>query len=282
MRRVAAVCGALAMSVLPTGPAFGDDPWARAVCPDSANPQCDFSVGSTSQATSVSKSTMTGPGSDARVCREVPLSLVQGPQIVDDGGSDPQGVFQEVCTVKGQIVSTQLIFYSAAASTSAAHSLALSAYKSLVMPAPQAEASPRLDIPQLTGLPMWLFLKPGSWMPKSATVSAGGVTVTATATPQSVAWDLGDGSTVTCSGPGTPYRLVPRSDGLAASPDCGHTYRRTSAAEPNGVFDVTATINWKVVWTGFGPGGTFPNLKSSVHLPVKVVESAALVSSSHS
>jgi hypothetical protein len=71
------------------------------------------------------------------------------------------------------------------------------------------------------------------------------------------------------------------SDGLVPSPDCGHTYWRTSADQPGGVFDVTATITWRVVWTGLGSGGTFPNLTTTTHIPVRVVEAAALVTSSH-
>ena len=78
---------------------------------------------------------------------------------------------------------------------------------------------------------------------------AGG-SVTATATPVSVTWRPGDGSTVTCHGAGTPYTSA--DDPAAPSPDCGHTYTRSSAGQPGGAFTATATITWDVAWQGAG------------------------------
>jgi hypothetical protein len=44
---------------------------------------------------------------------------------------------------------------------------------------------------------LWIDL--GAWHDKTASAS------TATAAPSKVVWDMGDGHTLTCDGPGTPY-----------------------------------------------------------------------------
>ena len=85
-----------------------------------------------------------------------------------------------------------------------------------------------------------------------------GLSVTATATAESIAWDMGDGHTVTCKTPGTPYAA---SDGLAPSPDCGYTYTQPSGHMPGGTYTITATTTWKVTWTSSdGESGALPPL----------------------
>lgn len=197
----------------------------------------------------------------------------------DPSYTGPLDAYEEQCVQDGRIISLKLIFYPVPSSTSA-QDLAEKAYKTLVMPIPQVVMSPAANVPQLTGLPVWMWLEPGSWAPISSTVSAGPVTITATATPQRVLWTMGDGSTVTCAGPGTPFPEHPNSDGTTPSPTCGHTFHRTSEVEPGGAFHATATIVWRVDWTGFGPGGTFPDVESSIGFPVRVIEAAALVTNS--
>jgi hypothetical protein len=108
----------------------------------------------------------------------------------------------------------------------------------------------------LVGMPVWLWVAdpgPETIGPKTATASAGGITVTATAELFEITWDLGDGTTITCDGPGTPYKP---SYGDEDSPDCGHRYERTSADEPDQKYTVTATSDWVVTWTGAGQSGT--------------------------
>jgi len=60
----------------------------------------------------------------------------------------------------------------------------------------------------------------------AATAAAGAVSVTAVAKPVAVVWEMGDGGTVTCTGPGTPFPVG--ADPKSASPDCGYTYRHRS------------------------------------------------------
>jgi hypothetical protein len=149
--------------------------------------------------------------------------------------------------------------------------LAEMAHKRLLLPNPKISANPVGD--QLVNLPTWMWLASG-WGPVSATASVSGVSVTATATPTAATWSMGDGSTVTCSGAGTPYRAD--SDPKAQSPDCGHTYRTSSAKQAGQAFPVTATVHWTVTWTGAGQGGTFPDLTTTGNAAFRVAESQAL------
>jgi hypothetical protein len=109
--------------------------------------------------------------------------------------------------------------------------------------------------PLLVGVDAWLWLDddgPRSVGPISRTATAGSVSVTATAVVTKVVWDMGDGTTVTCTGPGTPWTPA---RGTGPSPTCGHRYLQPSTAEPGGTFSVRATTHWQVDWTGAGQSG---------------------------
>lgn len=126
---------------------------------------------------------------------------------------------------------------------------------------------------QLVHLPTWLWLATG-WEPVSATASVPGLSVTATATPTSASWSMGDGTTVVCAKAGTPYR--PGYDPKAPSPDCGHTYRTSSASQPEQAFPVKATVRWTVTWSGTGDGGPLPDMTTTGDAAFRVAESQAL------
>ncbi|OON27096.1 MULTISPECIES: hypothetical protein [unclassified Micromonospora] len=148
------------------------------------------------------------------------------------------------------------------------------------------QARARLDLPsvvirmnppgdQLVNLPAWLALDRGSWGTRSATASVPGVSVTATARPVKASWSMGDGVTVTCGGPGTPW--ASGTDPAKASPDCGHVYRRSSAGSPGGRYVVTVTVTWEVSWAGAGQSGTVPGLTTTGQVQTRVQESQAVV-----
>ena len=85
---------------------------------------------------------------------------------------------------------------------------------------------------------------------------------------------MGDGATVTCKGPGTPYE-----DGnpAAASPTCGYTYSQSSAGQPSGAYRVTVTITWGINWKGpGGAGGALAPLQTTGAAQFRVAESQAL------
>ncbi|MFG2753934.1 ATP/GTP-binding protein [Streptomyces xanthophaeus] len=141
--------------------------------------------------------------------------------------------------------------------------LAQQAVDSMLLAGP-AIASPRAEGRYTVGVPMWLWVgqSPTTWGPNTASASAGGITVTATAKVSSVVWSMGDGSSVTCSGPGTPYAA---SRGMSPSPDCGHLYRTTSAGQAGGTYKGTATSTWSVDWsvTGGGQSGQLTEVRQS-------------------
>jgi len=150
--------------------------------------------------------------------------------------------------------------------------LAQLARDQLRLPSPRIEASPAAE--QLVGLPTWLWLDREMWGAVSATASVPGVSVTAVARPVSVEWAMGDGSTVTCAGPGTPYGIG--GNPQSPSPDCGYTYRISSAGRPGGTFAVSATVDWTVTWSGAGQSGVFPGLTTTSGAGFAVAESQAL------
>lgn len=104
----------------------------------------------------------------------------------------------------------------------------------------------------IVGMPTWMWAaNPGESTvgPITRTAAAGGNAVTATARIERIVWTMGDGATIACAGPGTPYA---DSYGKASSPDCGHTYVK------QGRYAVSATSVWTVEWAGMGETGKIP------------------------
>ena len=85
---------------------------------------------------------------------------------------------------------------------------------------------------------------------------------------------MGDGHSVTCTRPGTPYH---ESLGNRRSPDCGHVYTQPSLTEPGGTYRVTATTTWQVVWAGGGDSGVITLTRSST-TTVEIRELQVLIS----
>ena len=153
--------------------------------------------------------------------------------------------------------------------------LAALAVRFLRLPDPVIRSSPAPGALQLTRLPTWLWVAPAAWRPQSKTAHVPGESVTATATPVSASWRMGDGKTVTCHGPGTAYN---RGDNPASSsPTCGYTYARSSAGQPHAAYHVTVTITWDITWTGTGgAGGALPPLFTAAAAAMRVAESQAV------
>lgn len=153
--------------------------------------------------------------------------------------------------------------------------LAAWAVQQLNLSGPDIQTSPPAGAEQVVGLPTWLWtpVTAATWGSHSATAAVPGASVTATATAQRIVWDLGDGTTITCDGPGTPYR--PGMDPRAASRTCGHTYVASSAGQPDQAYPVTATTTWSVTWVGAGAEGQLTVQRSS-RTTLRVVEAQAI------
>lgn len=103
----------------------------------------------------------------------------------------------------------------------------------------------------LVGLPTYLWITdvgPSVTGPQTRTASAGAVTVTGTARVLRMDWSLGNGSSITCAGPGTPYQ---DSFGSRPSPTCGYTYTTP------GSYAISLTTHWRFAWAGGGQNGSY-------------------------
>jgi len=192
-----------------------------------------------------------------------------GPGTPQVGGGAPAGCQRTVCARILQVPG------GPAPGPPAPGVLAVLVRERLVLPLPVIRSSPAPGSLQLTRLPTWLWISPAMWAPRSKTADVPGESVTATATPVSVTWNMGDGSAVICKGPGIPYTSVYSPS--SPSPDCGHTYSRSSAGQPGGAYHVTATITWDITWAGTGgAGGALPPLRTVAAAAFQVAESQAV------
>jgi hypothetical protein len=71
---------------------------------------------------------------------------------------------------------------------------------------------------------------------------------------------MGDGTTVTCANPGTPYES--RYAGQP-SPTCGHIYRQPSRTRLGGVYRISTVTYWQVAWEGGGESGVIDTTRES-------------------
>jgi hypothetical protein len=150
--------------------------------------------------------------------------------------------------------------------------LAYAARAAFQLSSPEISMSPSADAPVLVRVPVWMWISSDAWHEETATASVPGGSVTVTATPASLSWSMGDGTTVECEGPGTPYDPEVH-DPAESSPDCGHTFTSTSSG-----YEVTASLSWQVEWSSSdGEGGTFPALTTETSTTVRVVESSGVV-----
>lgn len=139
----------------------------------------------------------------------------------------------------------------------------------------------------IVNYPTWLSISPSLWHPVSTTASVGGISATATATPSSVVWDMGNGHATTCDDPGTAWNAsMAPADGLDPPDPSGCEYVYPDASPGGAVslhpFTVTATIHWTATWTGTGgTGGNLGTLTSSGSAPLSVTEVKTLITSEH-
>jgi hypothetical protein len=155
--------------------------------------------------------------------------------------------------------------------------VAQQAENSLRLPTPSLQFNPAAS--SVVNLPTWLWIDPSIWHQFSVTATAGTVSATAVATPESVTWQMGDGGVVVCTGPGQPFDLARPVQQQGTL--CDYAYRTSSLGQstPDGNPDaaaylVRATVTWAVTWTAQGaPGqGALPSLATAGQAPVRVVQ----------
>ncbi|MFJ5779265.1 ATP/GTP-binding protein [Streptomyces sp. NPDC093094] len=129
--------------------------------------------------------------------------------------------------------------------------LAQQAVDKMLLRGPDIGITPRPGGRGVVGMPVYLWTQTGpeTYGPNTASASAGGMTVTATAKVKKIVWSMGDGQSVTCTTAGTPYKPA---FGKQPSPDCGYRYRQPSTTTPSGMYHVTATSTWSIDWQATG------------------------------
>lgn len=203
-------------------------------------------------------------------------------------GHDPGGgaVYTRFCpegmaaaTAAGAIGLGYEEFWSATEPAAAAvdpRVLAQQAVDKMLLTGPDIDINPRPGGRGLVGMPVWMAADPSptTWGPNTASATAGAVTVTATAKVSRVVWSMGDGTSVTCHGPGSVYKT---SYGLRKSPTCGHVYTDPSSTVASGRFRVTATATWAIDWQvdGGGEAGQLTEVRTSA-VALTIAESQAL------
>ncbi|MEU3795677.1 ATP/GTP-binding protein [Streptomyces fructofermentans] len=173
-------------------------------------------------------------------------------------------VYEQSCTrTGGELTIVRMVWLADPPAVQAVDPavLAQRAVDSMTLLGPDV-VSPRAAGRYTVGVPMWMWVNRSAttFGPNTASASAGGVTVTATAKVSKIVWEMGDGVSVTCNGPGTRYRP---SEGMAQSPTCGHVYSKTSAGARKGKFAVTATSTWAIDWQGGGAAGQLTEVRQT-------------------
>jgi hypothetical protein len=150
--------------------------------------------------------------------------------------------------------------------------VATQALASVAIAGPVVGTSPAADR-LVVRIPSWFWVDGGWWHTYSATAATGRVTSTVTVRPVSATWSTGDGSTVSCAGPGVPWAPGMSEDAT----DCSHIYTVASAGRTGGSYELTATVTFEVTWTSnTGQGGTLPAISRSTTQPVVVGEVQAV------
>ena len=154
--------------------------------------------------------------------------------------------------------------------------LARQAYDQVPLTFPAPATSPAIDVDQITGLPTWLWIDPAGWRELTARAEIPGFWVEVTATPQRLVWEMGDGTRITCDGPGTAYD--PALPANAQNTDCSHVYRYVSTDQPGGRYAASVTTEWTVRWqASTGATGELADASRTTTFDLAVGERQAVI-----
>ena len=179
-----------------------------------------------------------------------------------------QSLYRRVCADRAQ--TFELGWFD---DSPALRDLVLQARTALVLPVPAAEFSPPgATVRTLVGIDTWFWVPATQWVPEEESVSAGAVTVTATANPLALRFDPGDGAPpVECIGPGAPWEQGGESQ-------CSYTYQWVSTHHESGAWPASVELDWEVTWTSnVGQAGVLEPFTMVSAAPMTVAEAQAVL-----
>jgi hypothetical protein len=164
-----------------------------------------------------------------------------------DGHTPSEGnIF--ICFASGSQPGTYIFVAGGQAPLPDPRVLAQQALDQLVLAVPEINIAPDPPLATYVGLETWLWVPEDQWDELSLTVTAGATSVTVTATPVRIDWNLTEGST-SCASAGRPWVRGMSSD---AQTDCSFTFSTLSDGQPKGKYAVSATIAYSATWTCTG------------------------------
>lgn len=173
----------------------------------------------------------------------IPQPASDSPIWADAGGSPDKGKIY-TCNKPGIPGNPGLIFMAGGGAPDPAV-LARKALGQMQLAKPAIHLAPALPHRTYVGVDTWLWMPPGQWSTLKKSVSAGATTVTVTAVPDHVAWDMGP-STKVCYSAGREWKIGHMRKGSTSS--CSYKYTKVSDFEPGNTFKVTATLTYQVDW----------------------------------
>ena len=145
--------------------------------------------------------------------------------------------------------------------------LVTAAQSQLTIALPEVATAPPRGGLQLVGVDVWFWV--ANSRPVSATAQVPGLGATITASPRSTKLGFADGTTVTCTGSGTPYD--PAVDYRSQSSDCTHIF------DDAGRQPVDVTVSWDLSWTATnGQAGALPAVDRTTTLVLPLREAQAV------
>jgi hypothetical protein len=153
--------------------------------------------------------------------------------------------------------------------------IAREVYAEVPLVPPTPHTSPPADAEQLVGFPVWFWIDGNAWRSFDAHAGVSGVTVTVVAKPKQVVWNLGDGTTLDCHGPGTAWDA---GGGTRQHSSCTHIYEHVSTGRSGGRYHASVTVVWTVSWSAStGQSGTLPNASRTSGFSLLVTERQAVI-----
>lgn len=241
--------------------------WSSAAGADTSGAAATDEAGAEASASTSASVPRSGGGGSGEQCEYRQLPIDDDVPVYDESGVqiqvDGTGAWYE------KWCGTTFIGAVYISPTSPADLLA-EARRRITVPLPDPRLSPNGE--QIVNLPTWLWLDVAGWEEQQATAAVPGLSVTVTAIPEVAVWSMGDGTEVTCAGPGAAFD--PSLPSAAQVSDCQHSYTRSSARQEGLAFAASVTVRWRMSWTvvGGAGGGDLGTIDRTTVFPVPVAE----------